>query len=167
MARTPSAGRLLALTLAVSLLVTLWSQWPQLHDRFRVTPDVQNFYWMDRYREPDLFATDYLWGYRLVEWNVLGRTVILLPRSLGFGLLFYLPGLVTDHIWASKTLIFLLMPLSVGYLFRLGQAVNGAWSGVSVSLLFVFFILASPLSISINTGVQRAFAVPLLIVFTY
>ncbi|MFQ5577705.1 MAG: hypothetical protein ACE5G8_12050, partial [Anaerolineae bacterium] len=161
------ANRLLAAIVAASLLLALWSQWPYLADKYRVIKDVQNFYWMDRFQDPDLFTTDYLWGYRLLEVTLFGRRVILLPRSLGFGLVFYAASFFTDHIWFSKTLIFLLLPLCVIYLFKLGRLVGDTRAAASLSLFFVFFILASPQSISLATGVQRAFAIPLLIMLVY
>lgn len=159
--------RLLALVLVASLLMTLWSQSPHLWDKYRVVKDVQNSYWMARYQDPTLFATDYLLGYRLIEVDVLGLQFILYPRSLGYGLLFYLASFVIDHIWLSKWLAFALMPLCVTYLFKLGKLLGDNLTAMSLSLLFVFFILASHQSTSIAGGLQRAFAVPLLIIFLY
>jgi hypothetical protein len=161
--------RLLALVLVASLLMNFWSQSPHLRDRYRVARDVQNFYWTARARDPTLFATDsiYIVGKQLIEVNVLGFPVLLLPVSLGYGLLFYLASSAIDYIWLSKWLGLVLMPLCVIYLFRLGKRVGGNFTAVSLSLLFAFFILASPLSISIASGVQRALAVPLLIVFVH
>ncbi|MEM7346478.1 MAG: hypothetical protein AAF485_19730, partial [Chloroflexota bacterium] len=39
--------------------------------------------------------------------------------------------------------------------------------GLSLSLIFMFFALSSPLSTSIASGLQRGFAIPLLIIFLY
>ncbi len=159
--------KLLVVVLVASLLVTFLSQSPHIWDRYRVVRDVQNSYWMARYQDPTLFATDYLLGSRIVEVNVLGHQLILYPPSLGYGLLFYLASFVINHIWLSKLLIFVLMPICVTYLFKLGKLVGGDLSAISLSLLFVFFSLASRDSISVASGLQRAFAVPLLIVFLY
>jgi hypothetical protein len=159
--------RLLALALVVSLLMTFCSHLPHLWDRYRVVLDMQNSYWMARYQDPTLFATDYLLGKFLVEVEVLGLQVVLYPRSLGYGLLFYLASFMVDHIWLSKWLVFVLMPLCVTYLFKLGKLLGGSLTGLCLSLLFAFFMLASYQSISIASGLQRAFAVPLLIVFLY
>jgi hypothetical protein len=163
------SSRLLALTLAVSLLMTFLSLSSHLWDRYRVVRDVQNFYWMARAHDPTLFATDYIYivGKQLIEVNVLGFPVLLLPVSLGYSLLFYLASSAIDYIWLSKWFVFVLMPLCVIYLFKIGKRVGGNLTAVSLSLLFAFFILASPLSISIASGVQRALAVPLMIVFVY
>ena len=159
--------KLLIAVLVVSLLATFWSQSAHIWDKYRVVRDVQNFYWMARYQEPTLFATDYLLDYRILKVDVLGHQVILLPASLGYGLLFYLASFIIDHIWLSKLLIFVLMPICVIYLFKLGKLVGGDLSAISLSLLFVFFSLASRESVSVASGLQRAFAVPLLIVFLY
>lgn len=159
--------RLLALVVTLSLVVIVTSQSPQLWDRYRVEKDVQYYYWMARYQDPDLFPKDDLLSERIVEVDVLGRSLILYPRSLGYGLLFYLASFVIDHIWLSKWLVFFLMPFSVVYLFKLGKLLGGNFSALSLSLLSVFFFLASPRSTSIFLGVQRAFAIPLLIAFAY
>jgi hypothetical protein len=159
--------RLLAAVIVASLLVTFLSQSAHIWDRYRVVKDVQNFYWMARYQDPTLFATDYLWDNRLLEVDVRGYQIILFPPSLGYALLFYLASFVIDHIWLSKLLIFVLMPICVTYLFKLGKLVRGDLSAISLSLVFVFFSLASRDSVSVASGLQRAFAVPLLIVFMY
>jgi hypothetical protein len=159
--------KLLAAVMVASLLVTFLSQSAHIWDRYRVVKDVQNFYWMARYQDPTLFATDHLWDNRLLEVDVRGYQIILFPPSLGYALLFYLASFVIDHIWLSKLLIFVLMPICVTYLFKLGKLVRGDLSAISLSLVFVFFSLASRDSVSVASGLQRAFAVPLLIVFMY
>ena len=162
-------SRFLILVLLLSLVLVLWSQSPYLWDKYRVIKDVQNFYWMARYWDPDLFPVDhvYLSSGRVIELDVLGLPFLLYPASLGYALLFYPATLVLDYIWVSKMLIFVLMPLCIVYLFKLGKLLRGNRTALSLSLLFVFFILASPQSISIASGLQRGFAVPMLIAFLY
>ncbi len=163
---TEHPKKLLGLTLLAALIMTLWAQWPYLFDRYRVTEDVQHFYWMARFQEPDLFPVDYLrWNHRLVNLNILGLPVTLLPRSLGYGLLFYVGSFFINPIWLMKLLVFALMPLCVTVLFQFGWRRDGPLTAVGLSLLFTFFILASFQSISIATGLQRAFAIPLFILF--
>jgi hypothetical protein len=161
--------RLLALVLGVSLLLTVWSLSSYLWDRYRVVRDVQNFYWMARAQDPALFATDYLYisSNYIIAVDVLGFHLLLYPLSLGYGLFFYLASAVIDYVWLAKLSIWVLVPLCVIYLFKLGKWLEGNLAGVSLSLIFVFFILASPLSISIISGLQRAFSVPLFIAFLY
>lgn len=160
---------ILVTVLAVSILLTLLVQLPQLGDRYRVEKDVQNFYWMARYQDPDLFPVDHLtWGNdAVVEVSALGYRLPLLPRSLGYGLLFWLGSFLIDHVWMAKLIGFILMPISVAYVFKLGESIADEYTGAALSLLSVFIILASPRPTAITTGVQRAFSIPLLVVFTY
>jgi len=164
---TGGVSRPLAMVLSLALLATLLQQLPALPDRYRVVEDVQNSYWLARYQDPALFATDYLQGRYLIEVSLGSFRLMLYPRSPGYGLLFYLFRFAVDPIGFSKGLGFGLMFLSVWYLFRLGERVKNQKAAVSLSLLFVFFMLASHHSLSVTSGLQRAFAVPLLIVFLY
>jgi hypothetical protein len=160
---------LLALVL-FSLVATLWSQSPYLWDRYRVVGDVQNFFWIPRYWDADLFPIDCVHlshGDVVIEVNFLGLRLMLYPVSLGYGLFFYLVGPLVDHIWLIKCLIFVLIPLCVLLLFKLGRRIGGNRTGLELGLLFVFIILASPQSISIASGLQRALTIPILILFLY
>ncbi|MCI0520788.1 MAG: hypothetical protein L0Z70_11125 [Chloroflexi bacterium] len=156
---------LLAILIALTLALTVWSEWGRMGDRYQVVQDVQNSYWMARFRNPDLFPQDYFLGERLVEVNLLGRQVVLYPRSLGYGLLFYLVNPLFDHIWFSKWLVFALTPLSVAWLYWIGKRQKDGWAGFSLGMLFVFFVLASYDSIALSSGLQRAFYLPLIIAF--
>ncbi len=162
-----STPKLLVTILLLSLVMIVVTQSSHLWDKYRVVDDVQNSYWMARYQDPTLFTTDYLFGHRLIEMNAWGFQLLLYPVSLGYGLLFYPFSFVIDHIWLSKWLIFALVPLSVFYLYKLGQYLENNAAAVSLSLFFVFFILASSQAISPVTGMQRGFAVPLLIMSLY
>jgi hypothetical protein len=156
------------LVLIISIVSIFITQRPHLFDRYQVAKDVQNFYWMARYQEPDLFPRDRLRQMEsLTEFNLLGYRLILYPQSLGYGLLFWVGSFFIDHIWLFKLMGFVLMPISVTYLFWLGKSIADEFVGAALSLLFVFIILASPRSIAITSGLQRGFTIPLLIVFTY
>jgi hypothetical protein len=160
---------LLALVL-FSLVATLWSQSPYLWDRYRVIKDVQNFYWIPRYWDLDLFPVDCVHLYSgevVIQVSFLGLRLMLYPASLGYGLFFYLVGPLVDHIWLTKRLVFVLMPLCVVVLFKLGRRIKGTRTGLELGLLFVFIVLASPQSISISSGLQRALTLPILILSLY
>ncbi len=159
--------RLLLLALGLALVGLFLDQVPELGDRYRVVKDVQNMYRMARYRDPALFANDPMPGFGAVDVEILGRPIVFYPRNLGYGLLLYLPALVVDYLWLIKGLGFGLMAVTVVYLFKLGQAVGDNLAALSLSLLFAFFILAADQSIALATGLQRAFAVPLLFIFVY
>jgi len=80
--------KLLAFTLGVSLLLTIWASSSHLWDRYRVVMDVQSYYWMALAQDPTLFARDYLYlpSNSVIDTNVLGFRLLLAPRSLGHGL---------------------------------------------------------------------------------
>ena len=160
-------NHLLILIVVITIITTILTLSPNLWDRYQVVKDVQNSYWMARYQEPTLFATDYLFDHRLLKVDIFGSQLILYPRSLGYGLLFYLASFFINHIWLSKWLVFILLPLSVIYLFKIGQHLGNNLTGASLSLIFIFFIQASYQSISPASGLQRGFALPLLIIFLY
>lgn len=164
-----SDNKLLLLVLIISFLLAFWSLGPHLWDRYRVSTDTHTFYWMARIQDPTLFARDYLEisSNFVFETNILGFYLPIYLLGPGYGLFFYLLSTLIDYIWLSKWIALLLLPICVVYLFKLGKLLDSALTGVSLSLLFVFFILASPLSLSIASGVQRAFALPLYIIFLY
>ncbi len=161
--------RLLSFAIAIAFLLTLWLQAPGLADKYRIITDVQNFYWTARAQDPTLFTPDYILmvGRELVEVDFFGQRLFLMPDNLGYSLAVFIASRWLDFIWISKLLAFGLMPLSVIYLFKLGQHLGDELTGLSVSLFFTFFMLASAESMSPTTGLQRAFTVPLLIVFLY
>ncbi|MEM7032860.1 MAG: hypothetical protein AAF629_25145 [Chloroflexota bacterium] len=160
-------GRPFIAVLGFSLLLTGVILAPYLFDRYQFTRDLQNFYWLAWHQDITLFPTDYLYSLKTFDVTLFGQTIVLHPVSLGHSLLFYVISFFVDHIWFSKWIVFLLMPLCVWYLFQLGNYVSDTVCAVSLSLMFVFFILATRDSISLATGLQRSFAVPLLIIFVY
>ncbi|MBN1994983.1 MAG: hypothetical protein JW953_19970 [Anaerolineae bacterium] len=167
---TSSWGRrLLVMAVFIFLLLAMWTLSSYLWDQYRVVRDVQNFYWMARAQDPTLFATDYLYisNEVMFQIDVWGFHLLLYPLSLGYGLFFYLASAFIDYVWLTKLSILVLAPICLIYLFKLGRWLENNLTGFSLGLLFIFFILASPQSISIFTGLQRAFALPLLIVFLY
>lgn len=158
----------LVLTLALCLTWAVIVLWPQLSDWYRVANDFQNHYWLAKFQDPGLFPDDRLqWADDLIRIKILGEVVIVYPLSVGYGLLFYFASAIIEPILFGKLLVFFLLPISVYYLFRIGTKLKRKGNGVVLGLLFTFIIFASPDSISIASGLQRAFALPLLIVFVY
>jgi hypothetical protein len=156
--------------LAAIVVSVLWSVivlWPHLTDYYRVPIDTQNFYWMARFQDPELFPVDHIYVDQLVQIELLGIQLFLYPVSLGYGLLFHLASNFVSPILFGKLLIFFLMPVSVSYLYQIGKLLAGKIAGFFLGLFFAFLTLASPDSLSIASGLQRAFAIPLLIVFIY
>lgn len=126
--------------LVVSLLLVVWTLKSYLWDPYQVVTDTQNFYWMARAQDPTLFATDYIYlsSNALLEINMGEFQLILHRRSPGYGLLFYLAGTILDYVWLTKLSIWLLVSLSVIYLFKTGRFLRDNLTGASLSLIFVF-----------------------------
>ena len=158
--------------LSALLISVLWSLiilWPHLTDWYRVPIDVQNHYWMAKFQDPTLFPGDRLqYQSSLTFLNIFGREIILYPRSFGHAFIFLLASVFVEPILFGKLLVFVLMPLAAVYLYQLAknQTKNNKVA-LGVSILFVFFNLATPDSMSVASGLQRAFALPLLIIFMY
>lgn len=157
--------------LSVILFSVMWAVivlWPHLSDWYRVPIDGQNFYWMAKFQDPALFPDDRLQYFdRFLEIEAGGRYILLYPASLGYTFLFYLASFVISPIVFAKSLVFFLLPLTVHYLYRLGEALKDPETGSTMGLLFCFFTLASPDSISVAGGLQRSFAIPLVLIFLY
>ncbi|MCP4367643.1 MAG: hypothetical protein GY797_05955 [Deltaproteobacteria bacterium] len=161
--------RLLVLALAISSLMTVWVLNSYLWDEYRVVNDTQNFYWMARAQDPSLFPIDYLYiaGNYILELDISGFHFLLHRRGLGYSSLFFLAGTLLDYVWLTKLAGLTLMTLCVFYLYKIGEYLRDGWAGLSLSLMFVFFNLASPLSLSMFSGLQRGFALPVFIIFLY
>lgn len=164
-----SSSRLLAVALLISVLLIGWSLWPQLWDKYRVVRDTQNFYWMARAQDLALFSTDYLTiaSEKTTAFNIFGFHLLVYWLSPGYGLLFYLLSILVDYVWLAKLSVFVSGPVCVFFLFKLGRFLQDRWTGLSLSLIGLFFILASPLALSIIGGLQRSFVAPILIIFLY
>lgn len=142
--------------------------WPHISDPFRVPIDVQNHYWMAKFQDPTLFPDDPLVFDTLLQKITIGNfSILIYPRSLGYGLLFWVGSLFISHIWLSRLLIFLLLPATVFFLYRYGVRLCNQRLGLTLSVVFVLFNLASPDSLSLASGLQRTFALPLFISFIY
>jgi|GEM_PF-1774824 len=149
----------------LSLLAVAWLQMPRLTDGFRVDEDFRYFYWTNKYFDPTLFPNDtsqiYLSAH--LPWG----DVPVSFYNLGYSLLFYAASFLVTPIFFSKILPFVLMPVTVWYLFEFGQSVRDRRTGVVLALGFLFLNLASSSAISIANGMQRSFATPLIIAFIY
>jgi hypothetical protein len=155
--------------IVVAVVWTLIVLWPSLVDSYRVAGDFCNFYWMAKFQDPTLFDGDPLvFGRRLVELNLFGKQVTLYPVSLGYALLFYFASYFLEPILFSKILVFVLITLSIHYLFKLGKKYSGDdTSAFILSVFFTFYTLNSHNSLTVASGLQRAFALPLLILCVY
>jgi hypothetical protein len=158
--------------IAAIILSLIWSflvLWPKLSDYYRVPGDVRTFYWMAKYQDPALFPSDdFLACNDLVELNLWGKPLLLYPTSLGYGLLFYAASFLVEPIIFGKLLFILLVPLSVGTLYKFGKTITGSKEVAFIlSILFVYFNVPSSTAMSVASGLQRAFALPLLVLFLH
>jgi len=153
--------------IALSLLAVLWLQAPNLTDEFIVIEDFGSFYWMNQFQESGLFPNDQLRGHTYTTVQFLGGDLPLYFPSLGYGLLFYLASFLVHPILFAKLLPFLLAPVTVWYLFAYGTSARDRSTGAILAIGFLFLILASPNSLSLMTGLQRSFALPLMIALLY
>jgi hypothetical protein len=151
----------------MSLFAVLWLQAPRLGDEFRVDGDFRSFYWMNKFQDPALFPDDPLGRLSYTDIHLPWGDVPLTFYSLGYGLLYYAVSFLMTPTFFSKLLAFIVLPITVWYLFGFGQSARGRGTGVALAATFMFLNLASPSSISVVTGLQRAFAFSLIVVFIY
>ena len=153
--------------LGLGLLIALWIQWPLLTDAYKVNDDLRNLYWLHRITDPTLFTNDTLVGHQLIEFEFLERSFVISKFSPGYGILFFLSGLTNSVVLLSKLLIFPLMLVLVFYLYRLGQTLLTNKNTLGLCIGFIFLNLVFSSNISVTAGLQRSFALPLLIALLY
>ncbi|MCP4373294.1 MAG: hypothetical protein GY797_35085 [Deltaproteobacteria bacterium] len=147
----------------ISFIATLWLQAPRLIDYFKVDGDFRTFYWMNHFQDSALFldVPAYIPIYILgIEWPFM-------LTSPGYGFLFYIASFIVSPVLFSKILAFAILPIAMLYLFEFGRITRGRETGFLLALAFMLLILASPSSTSIIPGLQRSFAVPLIIALVY
>ena len=155
--------------LVISILWSVAVLWPKLTDWYRVPGDVRTFYWMAKFQDPALFTYDgFLNNNRLAQIDIWGYPFLLYPTSLGYSLLFYVASFFIEPILFGKLLFLFLVPFSVIFLFKLGKKITEDDKAAFIlSLLFVYFNVPCSTAMSVASGLQRSFALPLLIVFIY
>lgn len=147
--QSTKSNRYLLIALLVAFLLALFVQMPLLRDPHLLEPDFRNFYLAFRVTDPALFPG-----------QQLGRLELASPLYTG---LLWGASLLMSPVLFSKLLIFPLLLVSVYFVFRLGEQVRDAGTGLAMSLGFVVFNLAADTELSVAGGVQRSFAIPLLL----
>jgi hypothetical protein len=151
----------------VSLLAVLWVQAPRFFDKLKMDEDFRTFYWMNKFEDPSLFPNDSLGGHRYTNLHLPGGDVPLFSRSWGYGLLFYGASFLVHPILFVKLLPFLLMAIGVWYSFEFGRCVRDRDTGVMLAIGFILLNLISSTSLSVASGLQRAFSCVLIIALFY
>jgi len=144
---------------AVSLLVTgflsicifVFAHWTGLTSPYVINDDVrQQIYWMQEWRDPQLFQADWLSDYarHYVPWGVQS--------------VYRAASVVFDPVYFSKLLAGALFVFLAVFIFKIGEAMTGermAWAAVGIYWLMPFFLH------DISGGLARSFAAPLLALF--
>ncbi len=134
-----------------SLLVFILAHHEALTNPYVINDDVrQQIYWMQQWRDPDIFRGDWLSNYarHYVPWGVQG--------------LYWAASHVMSPVVFSKFLpgfLFVLLSCSI---YSIGLAMGGralAWAAVTASWLMPFFLD------NLSGGLARSFALPLLALF--
>jgi hypothetical protein len=119
---------------------------------------------MNKFQDPLLLPKPSV-DYTMVD--LFGYSLPVTFSSLGYGLLFYGASFWIMPVSFSKILPFLIMPITLWYLFEFGQSVRDRRMGVILAVAFLFINLASSSSISIANGLQRSFALSLMVALIY
>lgn len=162
-----SKNSLLLAALGIGLIIALWIQLPSLLDPVRSNDDLRNLYWLHRMVEPSLFAGDTLLGHQLLEFKIGEKVLVINKFSPGFALLFILSKSVGSVVLFSKLLIFPLMFISIIFLFRLGSIIGTRETALALCFGFSVLNLILSSNISVAGGLQRSFALPLMIALLY
>ena len=157
---------ILLILVLLSLGATLYVQRPLLQDWYSIGDDWRHQYWMAGFQDPELFPDDSLLTRGRYYIAHLGRTRLIIQGvAPGYSLLFYLASFLVDPILFGKILPFILMPIYITFLFRVGQRLKNNTCGLLLGLLGIVFGLGYPGEI--RTGYQRSFAFPLTTMFLY
>lgn len=159
--------KLLLVVMGVSLVTLLWIQGPKFGDEFRIDEDFRSFYWMRKFRNPSLFPNDQLRSDRYINVSTSRGEIPISIYSPGYGLLFYVASVFVTPILFNKLLPFLLLVVLVWYLFKYGESVKDARMGATLAIGFLVINLISTTSLSVSAGLQRSFALPLMIALIY
>lgn len=146
-------NKYLGATLALAFLLTLVVMAPRLLDPLLIEKDFRNFYLVFRLQDPALFP-----GQALTELEL---------ASPAYTLLLWGGGLLMSPPLFSKLLVFPLLLASVYCVFRIGERLRSPGAAVGMALGFAVFNLATNTEVAVTAGVQRSFAVPLLLAVLY
>ena len=149
----------------ISILAVLWLQAPRLWDQFQADEDFRTFYWMSKFYDSELFPNEPRPPY--ISFQLLSQNVIWYFPSPAYGWLFNLASFLVTPIFFVKLLPFIVMPITVWYLFKFGESVRDRGTGLVLALSFIFLNLISSTSISVITGLQRSFATSFIIILVY
>ena len=161
--------RWLVILLFIGIVSILYMQWPAIQNVYIVDDDWRQYYWMERFVNPDAFAGDWiLENVKQVQTvNILGTTLYLQYESWGFSLIYWLGSFFVEPILFNKILPIGLMLISIFYLYRYGRLISNSYTTFLLVLIFIVYSLSATPNISLLPGLERSFSFPLLIIFLY
>lgn len=138
----------------IALAIAINSQFAALVSKYVINGDVlQSLYWMQQFRDHELFTNDLLTEYAKhyhAPWGFL-----LLYRTLSIAI---------DPLAISKTLPIILFVITSVYVFKLVQRFTNTYTGLLCTSLF----MVVPIFLGAMVGGHpRAFGFPFLIIFLY
>lgn len=144
----PSAPALYVFLLAS--LVALGESWPALGNPWYYFDDArQHVFWTYRYQDPSLFPGD------------LFADFFSTLAPLGYHALYWLIAHVGDPATASRWLGLGLSAVMLPFAWRLGRVMEPRWGG------FLTVVLLLPYLYTLEGGLARSFALPLLVPHVY
>lgn len=127
----------------------LIAHWPAFQNPFVINDDVrQQIYWMEKWRDPELFSGDLLSRYAqsYVPWGVQA--------------IYYLGSFWMSPVQFSKVVTAALFLITTGLLFMLGTRLRDARLGLMTVLVSFFF---PGFLDALSGGLSRSFVFPLLL----
>ncbi|MCF7907363.1 MAG: hypothetical protein K9L86_00580 [Candidatus Omnitrophica bacterium] len=147
---------LLGILAVISLLVTLYCQYPLLTNKYAINDDVrQEIYFYSNYNNSNLFRNDPITDYYR-SWNPSGLNTF-----------YYFASLFHDPIGVTKILPFFLCVFSALYMFGIGKILKGNLCGFLSGLLFISLAWSREAFEVFGTGNGEDFAVVFCVMFLY
>lgn len=141
--------------LFLSLVVTLFCQYPILKNKYIIQGDVrQNIFWMEKFRDPELFKDDiYL---RYSAWFT----------PIGVKSFYFLTSFFSEPVIVTKLLPFILCPLAALYFFGIGKFIRNQRAGILLAFLFILLAFYKGLAY-FEDGCAGDFSSVVLVIFLY
>jgi hypothetical protein len=142
-------------------------QLPDLGDNYYLEEDFRNLYWVHKYVDPELFSNDTVIGYQIAQYDIGFTTIVFHKLSPLFSIPFALTAPFISPTLLSKLFIFPLILIANYYLFKIGSNNANPKSAAHLCILFSVLILTGGDGFSVANGVQRSFAIPLLLMLVH
>jgi hypothetical protein len=154
-------------SLLLAIIVAFLVQWPHISDPYAVQDDFRKFFWMHRYEDPNLFPDDpqISSAIKHVDLGLFDLDVDI--KSPMYNLIFYLASPFFSINLTNKLLVFPLILISVFLVYKIGENGDKPRAGFALAAAFIVLILSFPNSVSVAAGLQRSFAVPILLTIVY